>query len=203
VVGSPSASNTNLNAEGAALIYDRDEGGPHNWGQIVRLTASDIAFQDRFGYAVAMDGDRVVVGAAFRDSATPEVYSVGGVYVFVPDAGEPNGWREEAALPEVASEQPFRYLGGAVAVDEDWVVAGAQGYSASEDNQQGAVYLFAPNPNGPPAWVRDELWTLGNLDEDAYLGYSVAVDGTTMIAGAYGSSSGRGVVYLFTLTPAQ
>jgi len=41
---------------GSASIFQRDFGGPNNWGQVVKLTASDAAAIDWFGFSVAISG---------------------------------------------------------------------------------------------------------------------------------------------------
>ena len=47
---------------GAAYIFQRDQGGAGNWGQVIKLAASDGEADDRFGISVAVSGDTVVVG---------------------------------------------------------------------------------------------------------------------------------------------
>ena len=51
---------------GSAYIFRTDDGGA-TYGQVAKLTASDAAAVDGFGWAVAIDGDTVVVGA-WRDA---------------------------------------------------------------------------------------------------------------------------------------
>ncbi|MHC4698740.1 MAG: FG-GAP repeat protein, partial [Planctomycetota bacterium] len=48
---------------GSAYIFQRDEGGTGNWGEVIKLTASDAAAEDQFGYAVSISGDTAIVGA--------------------------------------------------------------------------------------------------------------------------------------------
>ena len=50
---------------GSAYIFDRDEGGPDNWGEVTKITASDGAASDHFGHSVSLSGDTVVVGTAW------------------------------------------------------------------------------------------------------------------------------------------
>ena len=49
-------------ASGSAYIFGRNEGGTDNWGEVKKLTASDAASAARFGRAVGISGDTVVVG---------------------------------------------------------------------------------------------------------------------------------------------
>lgn len=65
---------------GAAYLFQRDLGGPDQWGLAATLTASDAAWLDNFGNAVSIDGDRALVGAVFKD--TPAGSNAGAVYLF-------------------------------------------------------------------------------------------------------------------------
>ena len=53
---------------GSAYVYERDEGGVDNWGQVRRITASDGASGARFGTSVAISSDTVIVGAFLPES---------------------------------------------------------------------------------------------------------------------------------------
>ena len=56
-------------ASGSAYIFGRNEGGTDNWGEVKKLTASAAASAARFGRAVGISGDTVVVGANGDESA--------------------------------------------------------------------------------------------------------------------------------------
>ncbi|HEX9879468.1 MAG TPA: FG-GAP repeat protein, partial [Candidatus Binatia bacterium] len=82
IVGSPG---TNFD-KGSAYVFERDSGGPNNWGQVAELTANDGAGSDRFGISVGISGDTVVVGAFNDDLDDVGSDQNGSAYVF-----EPNG----------------------------------------------------------------------------------------------------------------
>ncbi|MFW5942403.1 MAG: Calx-beta domain-containing protein [Chloroflexota bacterium] len=48
---------------GAAYVFRRDQDGPDAWGQTAKLTAADATTDARFGWAVALHGDTVLIGA--------------------------------------------------------------------------------------------------------------------------------------------
>ena len=73
---------------GAAYIFERNQGGPDVWGQVKKLTASDAAQEDFFGYGVAIQGDTVVVGAPEPGFTTPA--ETGVAYVFERNTGGAN-----------------------------------------------------------------------------------------------------------------
>jgi len=96
---------------GAAYVFERNQGGADNWGQVKKLTASDAAVNDSFGKAVAIDGDRLVVGAP----ATVNFSTVGAAYVFERNEGGSNNWGEKQKL--LASDAwPNDKFGNAVAI---------------------------------------------------------------------------------------
>ncbi len=65
---------------GAAYVFERNEGGIGNWGQVIQLTASDTEDEDRFGYSVAISGDTIIVGAHGKDGAGGS--DRGATYIF-------------------------------------------------------------------------------------------------------------------------
>ena len=50
---------------GSAYVFTRDTAGDlaSGWTQVAKLTASDGAVNDFFGYSVSIDGDTMVIGA--------------------------------------------------------------------------------------------------------------------------------------------
>jgi uncharacterized repeat protein (TIGR01451 family) len=66
------------NNAGSAYVYSRSGA---TWSETDKLTASDIAASDSFGVAVAMDGERAVIGANNNDDGGS---SSGAAYVFGP-----------------------------------------------------------------------------------------------------------------------
>jgi FG-GAP repeat len=70
---------------GAVFVFERASGSSGPWLQKQKLTASDGAAQDEFGYSIALDGDTLAVGAPNVDFATPIGWPLpdcGAVYVF-------------------------------------------------------------------------------------------------------------------------
>jgi len=62
--------------QGAAYVYERNEGGPDAWGQVTWITAVGGAAQDAFGSRVAVGND-ILVGSAPGASS-----GAGAVYLF-------------------------------------------------------------------------------------------------------------------------
>ena len=160
-----------------------------------KLTAFDRADNDRFGRAVAMDGDTIVVGAPYNDD---DGDSSGSAYVFIKPAA---GWAtdtETAKLTASDGKANGRF-GFSVAIDGDTIVIGApddDGDSNTNDDE-GAAYVFTKPATG---WATDtETATLTAYDrsQNDRFGNSVAVDGDTVLVGAVGDDGDRGSAYVF------
>jgi uncharacterized repeat protein (TIGR01451 family) len=95
-----------------------------------KLTASDGAGIDRFGWSVAISGDTVVVGAPLDDTAAG--FDVGSAYVFVRSGSV---WSEQAKLT-ASDAAAFDRFGWSVAISGDTVVVGA------DSSDSGSAYVF-------------------------------------------------------------
>ena len=73
--GSASSDNSRSNS-GAAYVFKRDSNG--NWVQDAYLKASNAGADDRFGEAVAISGDTIVIGAHFEDSSSNTIENTDG-----------------------------------------------------------------------------------------------------------------------------
>src|SRR6202008_1659561 len=91
----------------------------------------------------------------------------------------------------------FDNLGASVAVSGNTIVAGTPFHKVGGNAYQGAVYVFTEPVGGwSPAIQAAEL-TASNGAENDNLGWSVAVSGDTIVAGAI-QHDGQGAVYVFT-----
>src|ERR1700736_2555681 len=85
------AENKNLGT-GAAYIFERNQGGAENWGQVKELTASDAVQGDQFGSQVTIDADTVAIGASLKNSST------GAAYIFERNQGGAENWGQVKQL---------------------------------------------------------------------------------------------------------
>ena len=163
-----------------------------------RLTASDRANRDKFGRAVAMDRDTIVIGAPYHDYDDPDndtndVSNSGSAYVFIKPAT--GGWATDTETAKlIASERAANdQVGFSVAVDGNTVVVGAH----QDDSSRGSGYVFIKPATG---WATDtETATLTAYDrrQNDRFGHSVAVDGDTVLVGAVGDDIDKGSAYVF------
>ena len=125
---------------GSAYVYVRDSGG--TWSEQEKLTASDAATGDQFGYSVAVDGDTAVVGAVFDDDGGN---TSGSAYVYVRDSG--GTWSEQAKLTagDAAADDLFGY---SVSVDGDTAVVGARSNDDGDAIDSGSAYVYVRDSGG-------------------------------------------------------
>ena len=157
-----------------------------------KLTAPDGGARDMLGKSVAVDGDTIVLGAPSDDGGR------GSVYVFQ-RAGDV--WTQVGKLTATDASSGDS-LGSSVAIDGDTIVAGAPFADIGTSVDQGAVYTFART--GAPTRGETAKLTAGDGGAGDRLGFSVAIDGDTIVAGAplatIGKSVDRGGVYTFART---
>lgn len=162
---------------------------PTLWQIQATLVAETGAAFDEFGGAVAISGDRAIVGAV---ESYPLVGGshLGAAYIFVRSGAT---WDQEAKL--VPSDGvPFAYFGFQVAIDGNTAVVGAP----SGGDQSGEAYVFVRNASGE--W-REEARLFAPVPT-AYdkFGRSVAISGDDVIVGTYQTGVGRtqGAAYAFS-----
>ena len=177
----------------AAYVYERNQGGMDNWGQVKKLTASDGTAGDLFGVSVAISGDTVVVGADYADVGSNS--EQGAAYVYERNHGGADNWGLVKKL--VASDGTAEdWFGHAVSLNADTVVVGA--------TQANAAYVFEHNCGGANNWSQVAKLTASDGAEGDWFGAAVAVGGDTVVAGALwadvGGNRGQGAGYVYKLT---
>jgi hypothetical protein len=181
---------------GAVYVFQRNQGGENNWGEVLKLTAGDAADADQFGYAVDIKGDDVVVGSPGEDGAGS---NRGAAYVFSRDQGGPDNWGQTKKL--IASDASNDALfGTTVATGGDLMVVGAAWDDGGGSNR-GAAYLFGRNQGGAGNWGQTKKLTASDAHNEDFFGYAVDISGDFVIAGAPWSGGGgteRGQVYIFS-----
>jgi len=136
----------NGNDSGSAYIFSRDHGGPDNWGEVTKLTASDGAVGDCFGDSVSLSEDTVIVGASQHYT---DGYSPGYAYIFSRDQGGVDNWGEVEKLTasDTASGDEFGY---SVSISGNSAIVGAHlDNDAVNGNDSGSAYIFLIGKDDP------------------------------------------------------
>lgn len=185
VIGAPGDDDGGTSS-GSAYVFMRSAG---NWNQQAKLTASDVARGDEFGWSVSASEDKVIIGAHFDDSG-------GAAYVFVRDG---SSWRQQQKLSanDEASGDDFGY---SVTLLEDIAVIGAID-NDDKGEESGSAYVFVLNGSN---WIEQAKLTANDGAADDQFGWSVAVSGDMVVIGTprdddnIGTDSGS--VYMFPFT---
>lgn len=170
VVGAPGADNE----QGRVYFFQLQQG---DWEPDGFVTGQDSAPGDRFGSAVALWQNWVLIGAPGHDGAGADS---GAAYVFYPMwfPGNPAWWGQGAKL--VASDaMPGDHFGASVARYHNDYAVGAPGDDGVKIDQ-GSVYVFK---DAYPAWPQWKL-TNNNPQTGEAFGTSTAILPDRVFVGA-------------------
>ena len=178
VVGAGNDDHAGGTNAGSAYIFYRNEGGSDNWGQQVKLTASDAAGNDIFGNAVSISGDYAVIGA-YHDEHSG-LTNAGSAYTFYRNEGGTDNWGQQAKLTagDAAAEDKF---GSVASISGDYVIVGAASADHSGETDAGAAYSFLRSGS---AWSQQAKLTASDAAAVDAFGDSVAINGDYAIVGA-------------------
>lgn len=203
--GTAGGANNSTGDSGAAYVFRKTESV---WAQEAYLKGSGISVNDNFGYAVAISGDTIIVGASQEDSdetgpkngtaggANDNMANSGAAYVFRRTG---TTWVQEAYLKgsnTTAGDQ----FGVRVAISGDTAVVAAGNEDSSETGvkngtvggandaltDSGAVYVFK---RSGAAWAQEAYLKGSGTNASDYFGISVAIDADTIVVGAWGEKS--------------
>lgn len=149
-----------------------------------RVVPAGLESRDLYGFALALSGDTLAVGAPGDRE--------GAVYVFVRSGG---AWVQQAKLRAFDGRNGDEF-GAALDLEGERLVVGARG----ADDDRGVVYVFARSGS---AWALDGRMQPVGLAERSRFGHAVAVSGDTLLAGApfvAGGAGGwaRGAAFVYT-----
>jgi hypothetical protein len=212
IIGAPAASIDTADGPGTAYVYTREASGqPWVEGQTLQQ-AKPIAGAN-FGWAVAVQGEMMVVGAprAALVGDTPP----GEAYVFQ----RANGTWNPTGILEAGTSRDSDYYGTSVALAGNVLLVGASGDMSgargldadpnrSDTFQSGAFYLYGLQDG---RWVQSAYVKTDNPKSSTQMAEVAVISGDTIIAGAMnepsaygginpesrGNSVGAGAVYVF------
>ena len=163
---------------GSAYVFTRTG---TTWTQQAKLSASDAALEDAFGVSVGIDGDTIVVGAGWKDTFT------GAAYIYTRTE---TTWTQEAKIT-ASDGTNGNDFGMAVSISGDTVAVGAR----FVNTWTGAAYIYSRTGT---TWTEEARINASDGEYFDQFGWSIAIDGNTVIAGAPGETSPyTGAAYLF------
>ncbi|MEK7950058.1 EF-hand domain-containing protein [Luteolibacter soli] len=165
LIGAPSRYATSN--QGRAFLFVEKNGA---WEKEARVLGAEDEHSDRFGAAVALDGDGMLIGAPRDERA----------YFFRHEGSE---WALQQTLtsPEAGFESRF---GSAVALEGKLAVVGAPQFFAEYNNSApivpGSVHLFEMEDG---SWS-EQITLHGDVSTGDAFGFSMAMDGNSLLVGA-------------------
>ena len=172
---------------GAAYIFTRSGS---TWTQQQKIQASDAQASDQFGNSVAIDGDTVIVGAYQEDTGATDA---GAAYIFTRSGST---WTQQAKI-QSSDIEASDWFAEAADISGDTVIVGARLEDAG-GTSAGAAYIFTRSGS---TWTQQAKIQSSDIEASDQFGYSVAIDGDTVIVGALRESTGAsqaGAAYVFT-----
>jgi hypothetical protein len=198
IVGAPMDS-AQLVGPGWVYAYERDDNGtPSNpfddlWVQQSKLVSPLPATNNKFGWTLALEGDRLAVGEVAGEGAATDS---GAVHVFE-RTGPGAAWTLQATLLDGSGKTDDRF-GQALEADGDDLFVGATQLQFGAMPLSGGVFRYRKVAG---AWA-----TVGPLvpfEPNATLGDGMAFDGDRLVVGAaaaptsYGGQANIGAVFSF------
>ena len=169
---------------GAAYVYT---GTGVHWTQRAELTPSlDGVDGDDFGYAVAIHGGTIVVGAPCHSASANEC--TGAAYVFT---GSGSSWTQQAELDD-PGQATDDFFGLTVSNNASRsILVGAYG----ENGYEGAVFAYTLHGHSwaEKAVIADPASTVYD-----FFGISIDASGKTLIIGAVGTDGSKGAAYVYS-----
>ena len=170
--------------QGAAYLFDISTGT-----QIAKLRASDPEDADFFGISVAMNEDRIMVGAHREASGADN--DQGAVYVF------DTSTLDQLFKLSASDAEDFAEFGFRCEISGNLGIVGAHLDSGDGGSDRGAAYVFDLTTGEEIIKVE-----AADAEDSDRFGIAVAIEGTTAFSGAFheaGSGTDRGAVYGFEI----
>lgn len=161
------------------------------WIQTHKIVPDDPRPDGWFGWCVAADGNRLVVGARGHDANGSQS---GCAYVFEKVGAS---WTQQSRLQpsDVVADTQF---GTSVAIRDDVMVVGAPG-DATVVSRGGAAYMFEFDG---ASWAQTDKMFAPDVERDDHFGIAVGTNGTDVLVGSFfdddqGSKSGSVYAYRY------
>ena len=175
VIGAPGRDVPHTDS-GAAYVFTLvEQDGAQSWIHQATLTASDPGVNDEFGNDVAIEGDRIVIGAWLANNA---------VYVF---ERSNDGWIEQAKIESPAEPFTTSVFGRSVALWGDTIAVGDIGAEVDDISYAGAVYIFVRQGE---QWVQQTKLDNPHPEFGDSVGDDIALEGDTLLVGASSDNPG-------------
>ena len=216
-VTAPDDDDGNTNAGAFYILEDTNGDGEYRGGEIVKISETsntgsnlDLDDDDGFGGSIAVNGDRIVVGAYGDDE---DANDAGAIYILEDTNGD-GDYGESGEIIKVNGTsntgtnftgQASSYFGSSIALDDTRIIVGSERRNVAHA-YDGAVYILEDTnddgdyaDSGEVIEISEDSNTGSNLDIASYdrFGSAVAIDGDRIIVGSFGADFNAGAIYIF------
>ncbi len=159
-----------------------------NGYEIQKILPIDGSAGDQFGYGIAIDGNRAIIGAWQDDNGQGS--QSGSAYYFQYNETIHSWVQQQKLIPNVGAAGDW--FGMSVALDGEWAIIG----SPKHNNNQGAAYVFHYN-NSLLSWQQQSKLIADDGAANDLFSYrtALALQNQRAVVGAKGH--GVGQVYIF------
>lgn len=177
-VGVPhqTSSEGSISGRGVVYVFRKSDGV---WAEESVLSSELSSENESFGSSVAVQGDRLFVGAPNADPAGSR--DAGAVYIFEYDNVEETWYESRRLVPSLMSENDS--FGISLDVDGDLLIVGAHREDVGGKYDSGAAFVFKRHAVSG-TWSQTAILSGVNAQEEDGFGFSVAVSGKRVIVGA-------------------
>ena len=177
-IGNPQGYNVYDFKTGSVYIAERKNG---NWlANPIKIAPTDMDNDDFFGFSVAIDADRLIVGANHRQEAR--------IYQRYTALGNNNAWYQQDTLTGSDGGNGDSF-GLSVDISGDWAIVGAPYDDNARGTDAGAVYFFQWTGSD---WVQRVKRLAADGAGGDIFGWSVAIHGDWAVVGAPYEDNQRG-----------
>lgn len=189
LVGAPQKSVPGNAFQGALYVFKRSG---TSWAQQAKLTASDGASSDQFGYSVSISGDYIISGA-FNKAVGPS-FSQGQAYIFSRNGST---WTEQAILTS-SDGMITDQFGYTVSISGDYAIVSAYNKNIGGNDFVGSAYVYARNGN---TWSQQAVLRPSDGVASDHFGKGVGISGSDICVGAIfktnAANNSQGRIYFF------
>jgi len=161
--------------------------------QIAKIVDIQTDTNDAFGYATAMDGDYIVIGAYKEDTTAIDA---GSAYIYK-KYSDGTFFQVDRIQASDAGEE--NYFAKSLAISQSYIVVGSPN-DGSEGNSAGSAYIFQRKSDSSVEEI--SKITADDIEAGDYFGNAVAIDNNYIAISAYQedeTEENAGSVYIFKI----
>lgn len=177
VVGVEEDDESTFTNNGSAQVFKRNN-STGNWEFQQKLINQMPANDDKFGHAVSIDGDYIIIGAYLDDESN--INNTGSASIYKRNINS-NVWEFQQKLIN-SNANPSDNFGYDVSISGDYIIVGAKEDDISVNPNAGSASIFKRNTS-TNVWEFQQMLTDNNINSSELFGNSVSINGGYAVVG--------------------